>query len=221
MTEWRALHVNLVRGETGLQDKVFIKLADSETQVACDIVQETHDRIVVSFPSGASCPSVGDVVAMVHDFHSSLKSRSGTVSKSSGSEIVIRYSTVSFEEEAKGSNLASCQLPAMIRPRSESGHFGCWKGAVIVKHGPDRLILQVADNSVVPDQVELMFSPIGAEGAHSAGRKYNDDGSVIGGSDVRSKRIRVRAITKNVLASNVEGTVLLVMDVARTLYRTA
>lgn len=169
---------------------------------------------------GASL-EVGEVVAIVEQYHMGYKSRSGTILNNSGSSLKIHVPYKSIGDESKDDALSDCQLPAMIRPRSQSGHYGCWKGAVIVKHGPDRLILQIEDNVFIPDQVELMFSPIGTEASSNSGRMYNDDGSVIGGSDVRSKRIRVRAVSNNVLASTVEGTILLVVDVTRTLYRTA
>jgi hypothetical protein len=65
-----------------------------------------------------------------------------------------------------------------------------------------------------------MFSPIGSEHSGST-RLYSEEGSVVNASDVRSRRIRVRAVTRDILASTTPGTVTLVVEVSRTLYKAA
>lgn len=203
-----------------MSETVFVKTSQNDETVVCQVVQIDGRTITFDLPGG-KVPAVGEKVLLVAPFHRQLKAQAASVAEVSGKTVKVTVMEGLGHLHEADDSLADCQLPAMFRARSQDGHFGCWKGAVIVKHGPDRLILQVEHDKVVPEQAELMFSPIGADAAASSARMYGDDGSVISASDVRSRKIRVRAITKDVLSSEVEGTVLLVFDVTRTLYRTA
>ncbi|MCH8979241.1 MAG: hypothetical protein IH945_08365 [Armatimonadetes bacterium] len=203
-------------------ERAILKVAGSATDLACSIVEESATLAVVVPADKLSPDSLpdGTVVALLTCSAGQTKARSGKVTACAEGRVEIGF-VRSTERTEDAQDLTECQLPAMFRPRSRDGHYGCWKGAIITKHGPDRLYLEIEDDLVVPKQTELMFSPIGADSGGSGGRMYGDDGSVINAADVRSRRIRVRAITRDVLPSETPGTISLVMDITRTLYRTA
>ena len=209
-------------GTTRGSERAILKVAGSETDVPCSIVEESAAQVVVVPLDELSPDSLPDgaVVALLTNTNRRTKARSGKVTASSEGRIEIKFEHGADKTE-DAMELTDCQLPAMFRPRSDGGHYGCWKGAIITKHGPDRLHLEIEDDLVVPKQTELMFSPIGADSGPGGGRMYGDDGSVINAAGVRSRRIRVRAITRDVLPSETPGTISLVMDITRTLYRTA
>lgn len=190
----------------------------------CAVLSETGELITVQIPEGGSSDKLRaqEHVVIVRSKYRQARACTGLVESIDGDEVKIKLEQQSVNTSVNDdSNLTECQLPAMFRPRSQDGFYGCWRGAFIVKHGPDRLYIQVEENQTIPKNTELMFSPIGSDSGPSTGRMYGDDGSVINASDVRSRRIRVRAITRDVLPSETPGTVTLVMDITRTLYRTA
>lgn len=212
----------MVAGDRSAKDKAMLKVVGSEGTCPCVVAGWNGDMVELEVENGGpEALTAGTPVAIIRGAGDQVHVFSGTVETSVGGRATVRLTPAAVPGGKKSDNLANCQLPAMIRHKSEGGHYGCWKAALIVNHGPDRLVLQVSDGQSVPEQAELLFSPIGGESGSSGGRMYGDDGSVISASDVRSRRIRVRAVTVDVVASEQPGTFRLVMDVARALYRSA
>lgn len=208
-------------GNDGAIGFAILKLAGSNVELHCDVVSDDLPRIALTLRPGAMA---ADLSAGVHGLLIEIKmgqtiARSGSVVSISDGAVVFAVDAVSSYTNGPGSRLTDCQLPAMYRPRSDEGLFGGWRGAIITKHSPNRLHLQVEEGHVVPIEAELMFSPIGTD-TGSQGRVYGEEGGVMNASDVRSRRIRVRALTQDVLPSE-SGTVTLVVDISRTLYRAA
>ena len=203
-------------------DPAILKVAGSAQNILCRVVEQSATQAVVA-PLGEFSPDSlppGTVVALLTGTHSHTRARSAKVTASTDGRIQVTFVPGAYQSE-DAAELTECRLPAMFRPRRQGGHYGCWKGAIITRHGPDRLHLEIEDDLTVPDQTELMFSPISADSGSGASRMYGDDGSVINAADGRSRRTRVRAITRDVLPSDSPGTVTLVMDITRALYRTA
>ena len=216
------LWVNM--GATNELERVSIRINGLSSGLVCTVTKEENGLITLRLPEDGIDRKLeeGTKVALIRNRYRQTIARTGSINSVDGDMIEIKLEAgsrgVARQDDSK---LTECQLPAMFRPKSDSGFYGCWRGAFIVKHGPDRLYLQIEEDQTIPRQAELMFSPIGAEVGASSGRMYGDEGSVINASDVRSRRIRVRALTKDVLPSDMPGTVTLVMDITRTLYRTA
>jgi hypothetical protein len=220
-----ALKVERTPGSTMAGDGAIgfaiLKLAGGSAELACDVVKDALPSIVLSVRSAAHA---GELVAGAQG--ALIEVRMGQTVARAGSVASVADGTVVFVVEAGPSfagvlttRLTDCQLPAMYRSRSEEGLFGAWRGAIITKHSPNRLHMQVEEGHVVPFESELMFVPIGSD-TGSQGRLYGEEGGVINAADVRSRRIRVRAVTLDVLPSE-SGTVTLVVDISRTLYRAA
>lgn len=198
-----------------------LKLVGRNVELVCDVVSDQFPMIVVSLRPDAPKVSLspGDAVAIVETKLGQTIPRHGTVGIVQGNTVTLAVDS-GTSHAPKGPRLTECQLPAMLRSRTEGGAYGGWRGACIVKHSPNRIHLLVDGGAVVPKEAELMFSPIGSE--HSgATRMIGDEGAVLNAADVRSRRIRVRALTRDVLASPTPGTVVLVLDISRTLYRAA
>lgn len=211
-------------GATNELEQVLLKVTGVSTDFLCTVTKEIEGLITLRLPEGGIGAKLEDraAVALIRTRYRQHSARSGSLVSVEGDTVEIKLDSGSKGDASQDdSKLTECQLPAMFRPRSLAGFYGCWRGAFIVRHGPDRLHIQIEEDQTIPRLAELMFSPIGSDAGGSAGRMYGDDGSVINASDVRSRRIRVRAITIDVLPSETPGTVTLVMDITRTLYRTA
>jgi hypothetical protein len=196
-----------------------LKLVGKKVDVECDVLADQFPMLVLSVrDSSPKCQiTAGEPAALVERVSGQIIARQGTVGTVDGSTVTLVVE--GGAGQAKGPKLTDCQLPAMFRSMSKDGHYGSWKGAAIVKHSPNRLHLVVEEGHVVPKEAELMFSPIGSE--HSGAPRFGEEGAVVNASDVRSRRIRVRGVTRDVLASQIPGTVTLVLDISRSLYRAA
>jgi hypothetical protein len=197
-----------------------LKLAGKKVDLECDVLAEQFPMVVLALRPASSQIAIasGEQAALVENVAGQIIARQGTVGTIDSGRITLVIENGA--SQSKGPKLTDCQLPAMIRPKTRDGHYGGWRGAAIVKHSPNRLHLVVEEGHVVPSESELMFSPIGSE--HSGGpRLYGEEGAVVNASDVRCRRIRVRAVTRDVLASTLPGTVTLVVDISRSLYRAA
>lgn len=198
-----------------------LKLAGKGTQIRCDVLREEFPRVVVALHAhhdpGDLTPGTNGVLIEVKMGQSIA--RSGTVASVADGKVAFSIEPGSSLVVGRSPRLVECQFPAMFRSRNGDGHFGGWRGGIIVKHSPNRIHLQVEEGQAVPPEAELMFSPIGGD-AGSQVRMYGEEGGVMNAADVRSRRIRVRAVTADVLASD-PGTVVYVLDISRTLYRAA
>ncbi|HXH60345.1 MAG TPA: hypothetical protein VNI20_03210 [Fimbriimonadaceae bacterium] len=209
-------------GESAELGRAMLLVSGSNDPVSCDVLEWEDATASLSLPDeGSGGIAQGTHVAVVRSKNGAVQPHSGVIDGVAGGAITVRFTPAPSPNSLKDEGLSDCQLPAMIRSKDAYGNFGSWKTAVILKHGPDRLLLQVMDDHSIPDRAELLFNPIGAEGSGGSGRMYADDGSVISALDMRSRRIRVRATTVHVLASEQPGTLQLVMDVSRALYRAA
>ena len=199
-----------------------IKVPGKSAEYLCDVVREEFPHVILCMRAEEEKPelAVGEQIAIIERRLGQVLARSGKVASFSEGCIAVQIEPGIGLRAERDPRLTDCQLPAMYRPISEDGHFGGWRGAIIVRHSPARLHLQIEEGHVVPVQTELMFCPIGAESA-SSGRALGEDGGMVNASDARSRRIRVRAITHDVVPSAVPGTVTLVLDISRTLYRAA
>ncbi len=208
-------------GKDGAIGFAVLKLAGKHIDLPCDVLKEDFPRVVLAVRADApNCElSPGDRGALIEVKIGQSIARSGSVVSIADGMIAFSIEPSGNQVFGRGPRLTDCQLPAMYRPRSEDGHFGGWRGAIIIKHSPNQLHLQVEEGQVVPAEAELMFSPIGTDSG-SQGRVYGEEGGVMNAADVRSRRIRVRAVTNDVLPSD-SGTVTLVVDISRTLYRAA
>lgn len=198
-----------------------LKLAGKGTEIRCDVLREEFPRVVVAMhpdqDAGDVSPGTNGVLIEVKMGQSIA--RSGTIVSLADGKVAFSIEPGSNLVVGRSPRLVECQLPAMFRARNGDGHFGGWRGGIIVKHSPNRIHLQVEEGQAVPPEAELMFSPIGSD-AGSPMRMYGEEGGVMNAADVRSRRIRVRAVTADVLASD-PGTVVYVLDISRTLYRAA
>ena len=204
--------------------KAILMVLGSHEEFRCRVVSSaaTHARLEPtdgSFPTDVVKP--GLPALLIWNRHNHRVAKSTKIKAASEASIELQFSREGrLAPGDRGDSLTDCQLPAMYRPSSGPGCYGCWRGALITKHGPDVLHLRIDDGGTVPDHMELMFSPIGADSGGGA-RMYADDGSVVNASDVRSRRIRVQALTEGLLASETPGAIQLVVRITRTLYRTA
>lgn len=205
----------------GANSIAVIKALGTNTEILCDVVREEFPHVILCVREQGEKPelAVGGHIAIIERRLGQILARSGTVASLAEGCIAVQIEPGVGLATERDPRLTDCQLPAMYRPISD-GHFGGWRGAIIVRHSPSRLHLQIEEGHVVPAQSELMFSPIGAESS-SSGRMLGEEGSLMNASDVRSRRIRVRALTRDVVPSATPGTVTLVMDISRTLYRAA
>ena len=211
-------------GATQELERVLLKFNGRSSDLLCTVEKEEDGLITVRLPEDGACNELEEntTIAIVRTRFRQTTARTGLLHSVDGDTIQIKLESSPAGTSGQGdSELTDCQLPAMFRARSTDGFYGCWRGAFIVKHGPDRLHLKIEEDQTIPKQAELMFSPIGSDTSAGAGRMYGDDGSVINATDVRSRRMRVRAIIMDLLPSDTPGTVTLVLDITRTLYRTA
>jgi hypothetical protein len=207
-------------GNDSARGRAILKLGGKRPELLCDVVKEDLPHVILEIRPGESPTEVpvGVHVALLEQRAGQFMARAGTVASVSDGRIAIQLEPAARTFGDREPRLTDCQLQAMFRPLSPSGHYGGWRGAIIVRHSPSRLHLQIEEGSVVPSQAELMFSPIGSESAASS-RTQAEDGALMNSSDVRSRRIRVRAMTRDVLPAPVSGAVTLVVDISRTLYR--
>jgi hypothetical protein len=198
-----------------------LKLAGKGTEIPCDVLREEFPRVVVSVrPDSSSTDLIpGTSGVLIEVKMGQSIARSGTVASIADGKVAFSIEPGTSLVMGRGPRLIECQFPAMYRARNADGHFGGWRGGIITKHSPNRIHLQVEEGQVVPTEAELMFSPIGTDSGSPA-RMYGEEGGVMNAADVRSRRIRVRAMTSDVLPS-VPGTVVYVLDISRTLYRAA
>lgn len=208
-------------GNDGAIGFAILKLAGSNVELPCDVLKEDGSRVVLAVkaesPNSEFKP--GDHAALIEIKMGQTIARSGSVASTADGMVGFVIEPGSHQFGGRLPRLTDCQLPAMYRPRSQDGHFGGWRGGIITKHSPNRLHLQVEEGHVVPVEAELMFSPIGTD-TGTQSRSYGEEGGAMNASDVRSRRIRVRAATTDVLPSD-SGTVILVLEISRTLYRAA
>ncbi len=218
---WAGRGVWANMGSDGAIGFAILKLAGNNVELACDVVKEDFPRIVLSVRPGAQTADLSPGVhgALIEIKMGQTIARSGSVASVTDGMVAFSIEAGQSHSNNFGSRLNECQLPAMYRPRSDEGLFGGWRGAIITKHSPNQLHLQVEEGHVVPIESELMFSPIGTD-TGSQGRMYGEESGAPNAADVRSRRIRVRALTQDVLPSD-SGTVTLVLDISRTLYRAA
>ncbi len=207
--------------ESGTNGVAVLKLVGKNVDLVCDVVSEQFPMVVLQVRSDAPKVQItsGDSVALVENRLGQTIPRYGSVAIVQGGLVTLAVDSGASSAN-KGQKLTECQLPAMLRSRGENGAYGAWRGACILKHSPNRIHVLVEEGTVVPAMAELMFSPIGTDNQGST-RMGNDDGAMVNASDVRSRKIRVSAFTRDVLASQEPGTVILVLDVSRTLYRAA
>jgi hypothetical protein len=198
-----------------------LKLAGKGTEIPCDVLCEEFPRVVVAVRPGAPGAEVtpGATGVLLEVKMGQSIARSGTIASIADGKVAFAIEPGTSLVVGRGPRLVECQLPAMYRARNEDGHFGGWRGGIIIKHSPNRIHVQVEEGQVVPTEAELMFSPIGTDSGSQA-RMYGEEGGVMNAADVRSRRIRVRAMTSDVLPST-PGTVVYVLDISRTLYRAA
>ncbi|MCH7904588.1 MAG: hypothetical protein IH944_08495 [Armatimonadetes bacterium] len=212
------MHTNLTNS------KAILMVLGSHEEFRCEVVSSapTHARLEPedgSFPTDLIKP--GLPALLIWNRHNHRVAKSTKIKAASDTAIDLQFSRHGkLAPVDRDVSLTDCQLPAMYRPSNGPGYYGCWRGALITKHGPDVLHLRIDDGGTVPDHMELMFSPIGSDSGGGA-RMYADDGSVVNASDVRSRRIRVQALTESLLASETPGTIQLIVRITRTLYRTA
>ena len=205
----------------GANGIAVLKLEGGNRELLCDVMKEDFPRIVVSLRDRSAAASLqpGTQVALLEGRAGCQIARSGVVASVAESLVAVQIEPGLSNYCNRSGRMTDCQFPAMYRPRSGDGHFGGWRGAVITKHGPNSLHLKIEEGLVVPDESELMFSPIGTD--MTAGSMLSgEEGGVMNVADVRSRRIRVRAMTRDVMPSE-PGTVTLVVDISRTLYRAA
>ena len=212
------MHTTLTNG------KAILMVLGSHEEFRCEVVSSAPTRARLepadgSFPTDVVKP--GLPALLIWNRHNHRIAKSTKIKTASEAAVDLQFSAEDHCSLAnQDDSLTDCQLPAMFRPSSGPGCYGCWRGALITKHGPDLLHLRIDDGGTVPERMELMFSPIGSDSGGGA-RMYADDGSVVNASDVRSRRIRVQAITESLLASDMIGTIQLIVRITRTLYRTA
>jgi hypothetical protein len=202
-----------------MEGTAVLKLSGRDAPLACSVLKEELPRVVVSLANPASDLTAGQRGVLIENRMGQPVARCGHVAN-------LAEGLVAFEVEPstglamhRPAKLTDCQLPAMVRAKSEDGHFGGWRGGLIVRHSPNTLHLQVEEGLAVPRETELLFSPIGGD-AGGPGRLYADESGMMNAADVRSRRIRVRGVTKDVLTGD-PGTVTLVVEISRTLYRAA
>lgn len=200
------------------EGQAVLKLAGQNVEVGCRVLREEYPRVVVSLTESCEGLAPGARALLIESKLGQAIARSGHVATFAEGMVAFEIEPSRSTSSVRDPKLTDCQLPAMFRPRSEDGHFGGWRGAIIVRHSPNRLHLQVEEGHVVPKESELLFSPIGGDSGGPS-RMFGDDG-MMSAADVRSRRIRVRALTTDVLPGD-PGTVVLVVEISRTLYRAA
>jgi hypothetical protein len=180
------------------------------------VLQEEFPRVVLSV--GEAEVAGGTRGVLIERKLGQSIARSGHVKTVAQGMVAFELEPAMDALDLKGARLTDCHLPAMFRPRSADGTFGGWRGAVITRHSPNCLHLQVTEGHVVPGEAELLFSPIGSDTGGT--RMFGEEGGMMNAADVRSRRIRVRAVTRDVLPGE-PGLVTLVVEISRTLYRAA
>jgi hypothetical protein len=207
-------------GNDSAGGRAILKLGGKRPELLCDVVKEDLPHVILEIRPGEPTTDVpvGGHVALLEHRAGQFRARAGTVASVTDGRIAIQLEPAARSLGDREPRLTDCQLPAMFRPLSATGHYGGWRGAIIVRHSPTRLHLQVEEGSAVPGEAELMFSPIGSD-VGSSSRPLGEDGAIMNSSDVRSRRVRVRAMTRDVQPAPVSGAVTLVVDISRTLYR--